>query len=1591
MQIRSRRICQVFMFCIIAFLGIHRSTAQLIRLSEQPDAFITDFKVVMATGNNTYAVALSEKFEKQWQSSFSPQQKELFIALSLEMSKKGHKMPQYYLVLRLLDHATNAMAYSEKDITHLLDVLKKTVIANPLKKVNDNLEAINEFVRSRVLYTSNYNRLYALNGDFSFDFIENERPYFETKTTEKVISKKEIAVEDFGLFDDWDKESTDSDWYENTSIEETEALNRTIELPLAGDLVMNLKNVDVVMVTASDSVVIKKTTGAVLWQSGKFLGNEGNVTWESVGMPQISVALKQYFFDIRNPRFSAENVVLSYPERLTAAIDGVFEFRGTKRPKGVMASYPRFKSYESKAVIKNIEQNISYKGGFSMMGNQILSSSLSDRFSTIIVEKKGEYHFKAIGRKFVLSDSLISSDRVSFVAYMDGDSITHPAVKFQYNSNQKWVRLNKVNSTGFKDSPYADTYHQMNIRCDAVRWNLATQKMDFYIVSGKGVIPAVFESFNFYNPERVRELSGAAGFNPLLLVGNFVKKTKKTSFTVQEIAQSVGRPAEQFSGGLMATVQQGLLNYNPADNLYSLAEKGKHFLKAFAGQTDYDDLVVPSFFNTTDSTSNGSFDLKAKNLTIRGTKIFSLSDSLGIYFIPYDETIQIKKNRTFSFNGQLKVKNYRFAGKNLEIDYDNFIVKLNKIDSISFVPQAVYRKGGRREIGSHIKFEQSGMLYLNRPDNKAGKQYLPEYPRLVMDKGVVVYFDEDSRKNKKYNREVYFDIPEIDYDSLNVKDLEFEGTFYSGDIFKPFKEKLVVMPDTTIGFAHTPPKGMYNVYGGNSAIKFASNLTMDGKGLRTSGEINHLAASLTAKNIFFATDSLVASGELGEIRETDYANDVYFPKVDIRDYTLRWKPKVDSMIIATKKGFNFYAGTSSLTGKLVVREGGLFGLGILARNDSDTESDQFKFNKKGFNANESIFKIKSSVTKTKPVLLGQNVNVNFNVLDNLVNIAINEASFNDTTRSSLEFPYAAYRTNIGQATWSIEDKKITMQGNVENSTFTSTNAEQAGLAFNGSSALYDIVGMTLNIEGVPSITTADAFVIPKEGKVAIRRDAEMLPFKNARLTIDTLNGYHNLIDGNIRILSRKAFSGDATYQFVNVSKDTFNIKMGNFELKNLLGTTKTRVATESLSTVAKANVMVSDSVFLSPKILYKGEIAMLAPQKNLSLNGFVIPELKKYPQLGGNWITYKGDKSEEITITVDEKLRSNDIPIFAGLHLRANAGTNGLYPTFLSPKSNVEDENIFLTKGTFRRDEPRKLFSIYPENSTSKEGNRYEFIDDAGIIRTEGSYNLLGGKIAKFIKTAGTAEVRLDSSLYNFDAMMVYDFPLPMPLTLNMSEKIIKNNLDAGGVPPAVLFEDENFLSKLSQFVGDKAAEDYKNKLFREHIPMFKFSPKFAATMVFSDLKLRWNPDVNSFHSVGKLGISNIGESDINAQVEGYLEIIKNPAAGDEIYLFLELSGENWYYLGFKNGELGVISSDDAFNNLITAKEKGGKKSKEYEVIPVDFAEPIAFRKRFLMTYRNVKEEQFTKKIANQKKLAETPKPEEKKEEKKKTDEKDGF
>jgi hypothetical protein len=1171
------------------------------------------------------------------------------------------------------------------------------------------------------------------------------------------------------------------------------------------------------------------------------------------------------------------------------------------------------------------------------------------------------------------------------------DSITHPSVNVTFDKNQRVMWLNRADRTTYGRVPFSDSYHKLYVLPEVLRWDVKRQKVDFYQVGAKRDVPVRFESFDYFLPQRYADLTVDYGFHPLQMAASYVSKTKNQTFLPDELARFSGVNVNILEGSLNRMVLEGYIDRDDA-GLMHLSRKGILYVLAYNNLTDYDNFQIQSTFVSSDSVKNASINLVDNLLTIRGVTRFTVSDSLKLFGIPADKTLRVGKGRSFTLNGQFKAGTFRYSGQNLAFDYDKFGMNLNKIDSITFVPQKVANRGGAQEVGGDIKYENPGMVYFATADNKSGRMKDKKTTqRLVMPEGMTVYFNQSVRGNITYNEKVYFKIPAIDNDSLGKGDISFMGTFHSGGIFPDFKAELKTMPDNTLGFVHKAPPTGYPVYGTASTVKFLGDVTMDKSGLRSVGTLNHLTTSLNTTGILFMTDSLLASGDKGEIKEGVLGKPAaYFPQVQVNNFSLNWYPKRDSLVLMTQKNnFTLYNASTTLEGNLLVRSAGLFGNGILRRKDSEATSEKIKFNKEGFLADNANFKILPGEAQkgiaNKPILLGNDVNVDFNQVKNVVNLAMpvkKGQGIDDTLNPVMEFPFAAYKTNIGRAQWSIAAKTIAMRGDVKTSTFTATGEEQESLTFNGAAALYDVEKMALNISGVPFINAADARIYPDKGVVSIKRNGEMVALKNARLELDTVSRFHRLKNGNIQVISRTRFSGDATYQFATAMGDTASIKMGKFDLREaakfavsvptkrkdpipptpeitMNGVEKTQSASskkqagkaksspvvaktqpvkrqpsraqpqnlppnQTYFTTATAEVTEKDNLQLAPRMQFKGAITMNAPEEDLSLEGSIKPILKKRKDLVGGWIPFKEKVVETITIKVDKTLKNeDDQPLVAGIHHRA--GGTGLYPTFLSPKEDPRDEDIFSAMGLMRYDEKTKLFRITGKDAAGldDEENAFTFNDPKGTMAYQGKLNLMNTAPNEYLLAAGSAKINVDSALYRINALMVFALPVPEPLNTAIAQKLVEANLDEKADPAD---DDLNALvARINPIIGLRESEAYRAKSQNNHVSLALASPKLLGAVVLSNVNLRWSEKTNAFYSVGKLGVATMFTTDVNAEMDGMVEIRKT-ANGDEASIYLEASPDVWAFYEYRPGngpgtlgQMVVITSEQELNDKALA------------------------------------------------------------------------
>ncbi|MEZ0542903.1 hypothetical protein [Fibrella arboris] len=1589
--------------------------AQNVKLSDKADQFLPDLQKLMATGGPA-AMQVDKEFESLWgEQTLTASQRDRLMALCRQMNQKRYQAATHFApLLASLYHIvyTAKPAVNAPDIDNLITVAEKQFALNDPKAFARVMDAARDFLQHRSAYTAKFNQTYLLGGTFAFRFIDKAGATSPDAITGTSAATSETAtVAASSNFDGWDAPVG----LDTTKPREIGVIYRPIQkrpIPAVTGAVVTLNNAFLAIVANGDSALVSNTSGDFMLKDGVWVGKGGTFTWALQKREDRYVTLTTYSMVVMNPRLIADEVTLTM-EKGAKPILGVFEYLSKKRFSNIPDQYPRFASYRNNEVIPGLGSGITYKGGLALAGLQLVGASADGQPATLTVaDRAGKVVFKAVSRKFEFRDSLITAPVAQFTGYIDtADSLTHPAIQFKFDKTMRVASLSRIDRTGYGRVPFSDTYHKFFIQPEVVRWDVPRQKVDFYQIGAKREVPVRLESFDYFQPQRYADIATDYGFHPLQIIGNYITKTKQQTFLDDDITRSVPNVnALALRGALGRMILEGYLEQDDRTKMLRLSRKGALYILAYNEKKDFDNFEIKSFFNSNDSAHNATIDLgsKEKFLTVRGVDRFTISDSLKLYGMPSNKTMRIGKGRSLVFTGQMKSGNMRYNGIDLAFDYDKFALNMNKIESITFTPQKLADQGRTDEIGGDIKYEKPGSVFFATADNKSGKvKGKKTTQRLVMPEGMTVYFDQEDRGDRRYNRKVFFKIPAIDNDSVGKGDISFVGTFHSDGIFPPFQTELKTMPDQTLGFTH---KAMtYPLYGvPASTVKLTGELVMDKKGLHAPGEIAHLAATLSTKDILFMPDSLIATGETGQIVEAQATKvaavkpkkgqkvvpqtaqtQTYYPNVALTNFGMKWWPKADSMVITTQKNsFTFFGGTTKLEGNLLVRATGLYGNGLLTRTDSEVQSESIKFGKDGFLADNARLKIESTSEvkgiAPKPILLGTGVDVDFDQVKGVVDLAINRdnRAVDDTLSSSMEFPYAAYRTNISKAQWNMKGKTIAMKGDPKTSTFTATGEEQEGLTFNAGAGLYDVDKMTLNISGVSYVNSADARIYPEKGLVTVRRNGDMLPFKNARLELDTVSRFHRLRNGNIQIVSRTRFSGDATYLFANRSggpfkSDTSAIKMGSFEFKEAdkMASAPTRASAKTTGkkkptsvssqplttyyTVARADIDETDRLMLTSKMQFKGDITMKAPEKDLGLDGFVKPVLKKRLDLISGWIPFKANVVETIDIPVDDKLKNEGGQVLvAGIQSRF--GSPGIYPSFLSPKEDNRDDDIFRATGVMRYDEKEKTFVIGPKVGTEGLNDDFEssflFNDDKGIMTFRGAMNLMSSKPNTYLLASGSARVNVDSAAYRINALLALTFAVPEQINAAIAGKLVEGNLEEQNSDAAD--DDLNRLSdKLLPLIGQKAVDDYRNKAQNQHVSLALASPKLNSALVLANTNLRWSEKFNAFYSIGKLGVSNLQNVDINAQMDGYVEIRKG-GNGDELSLYVAASDDVWAFYDYHPtgnggaGQLAIITSDQETNDKLTALLNNSKGKSLLSIVPATEDEKALFVERYESQYR---------------------------------------
>lgn len=1013
---------------------------------------------------------------------------------------------------------------------------------------------------------------------------------------------------------------------------------------------------------------------------------------------------------------------------------------------------------------------------------------------------------------------------------------------------------------------------------------------------------------------------------------------------------------------------------------------------------------------------NASLHRTNRELLIRGIETFSVSDTLNVNIKPYDKQVKVYANRAVQMtHGEISVGNFRFIGKDFFFLYEAFTLEMPRIDSVLFTLKDTISKESS-EYGSEIRFE-AGTMQINDPKNKSGRKKgkifeginegktYEEFPHLSIPEGGKVFFRTQYRKDFAYDSTTVFEIDKpLELDSLTSKVPSFVGVFKS-KMFPDIKEQMIPLPDKKLGFRHKPPPSGYPLYPDHDKvkkahIKFNSDLMMTAEGLYGGGVIKYLSTTVHSPEFFFMPDSTTSENSNFTVGKATL-NGAEFANAMGKTAQLNWVVTADSMVfnnsrelekaseILSKKDFKqkyqeklfrVYDGNNAIAfkGDLIVKNSGLYAAGEAIRRDFRIISfeEPFKFDIKsfqGFKTNIEInsvqrdpFEYNASFYTDSPALLqGNFVDVDFDLSkgEAIVKPYPEYADIEDYY--PFVFPYAQYKTSIKEAIWSLKDETITMKGDTT-STFTSTIFgggeinDERDLTFNATNAFYDIKNLSMQLEGIPYIVSADAKIYPNEGKATVLKNAEMQTLKQARLVIDTLNGYHRLFDGEIDIRSRMEFAGQATYQFTNVIKDTFNIQFDKFKLtdadkikgvnpeeKKLAQQRRKKGQIVPKHTISQGTVKEEDKFYLTTRILYKGKVKMYADRKPLELDGAIKLDLKSRTDLD-NWLPYKSDKGDSVVLEIKKRIKvGKDIYLTSGLHFTHDG--DDLYTTFLSPSINKNDFEVFLAYGNLSYNPAINEFKIEPKKKTERksfEGNTLIFDDSKATVYMEGKFDIMDKHNSKYIASSGIAHIDMKDSTYRFDIFMAVDLPIP-PKALGAMGKQIETVKE---IKRRGLSQSDTLFNRVAEFVGDKDIKNYLAKAAKvtEPLPFYQISKKLFKPIVLSEVPLKWSNEYHTFHSHGQIGLMSILDKEFDTKVDGFFEIRKNPN-GDAFTMYLQISPTLWYFIDLDQDQLLMLSSDEEFNAEVEARAKPGKKGK----FGIDLAE-IDQKEGFLQKFQEV-------------------------------------
>ena len=296
----------------------------------------------------------------------------------------------------------------------------------------------------------------------------------------------------------------------------------------------------------------------------------------------------------------------------------------------------------------------------------------------------------------------------------------------------------------------------------------------------------------------------------------------------------------------------------------------------------------------------------------------------------------------------------------------------------------------------------------------------------------------------------------------------------------------------------------------------------------------------------------------------------------------------------------------------------------------------------------------------------------------------------------------------------------------------------------------------------------------------------------------------------------------------------------------------------------------------------------------------------------------------------------------------------------MEKKAESSDADLFTASGVLFYDDTTSNYIIETPSKTSGSsfgGSTMVYNEESQNILFEGPINFLGTEnkqldINASILGAGNRQ----SGEISGDCMLSINLPdAPVSAMAEMAVDLT-DIIERIGPPTANKIGFE-LLNKLANTSYESIAREYEEKSLKEYVSMVDVDRELEKTLFISGVKMKWDQKQSAWHNTSKIGLSHVVRDDINAKLDGFMEIRKDETGANVFNIFIQAAPGIWYYMGYSTNQLIIYSSNQDFNDAIQSKSNVDKAKPEELVLAVGTVnETLSFINDFRLNYFGIKE-----------------------------------